>query len=71
MARRGGGDTVTVVYPQGCREINDELGNDELIRRLKSLAHTFQGLGQVRVPQIQGFLAVNDKSNLNHCSAII
>jgi len=26
--------------------VNDELGNDELIRRLKSLAHTFQGLGQ-------------------------
>ena len=48
MARRGGGDSTTVVYPPGCREVNDELGNDELIRRLKSLAHTFQGLGQVR-----------------------
>ena len=48
MARRGGGDSATVVYPPGCREVNDELGNDELIRRLKSLAHTFQGLGQVR-----------------------
>jgi len=39
-------ETVTVIYPPGCREINDELGNDELIRRLKQLAHTFQALGQ-------------------------
>ena len=46
MSRRGQPDTVTVIYPPGCREINDELGNDELIRRLKSLAHTFQALGQ-------------------------
>lgn len=28
----GGSD---IVYPQGCRPINEELGSDELIRRLK------------------------------------
>lgn len=39
----GGSD---IVYPQGCRPINEELGSDELIRRLKTLAHTLQGMGQ-------------------------
>lgn len=24
-----------IVYPQGCRPVNEELGSDELIRRLK------------------------------------
>jgi len=37
---------VTTTYPPGCREINNELGTDELIRRLKTLAHTFQSLSQ-------------------------
>ncbi|XP_054273999.1 sister chromatid cohesion protein PDS5 homolog B-like isoform X2 [Macrosteles quadrilineatus] len=35
-----------IVYPQGCRPINEELGSDELIRRLKTLAHTLQAMGQ-------------------------
>ncbi|XP_004922579.1 sister chromatid cohesion protein PDS5 homolog B-B isoform X2 [Bombyx mandarina] len=35
-----------IVYPQGCRPITDDLGPDELVRRLKVLAHTLQGLGQ-------------------------
>ncbi|XP_028176870.1 sister chromatid cohesion protein PDS5 homolog B-B isoform X2 [Ostrinia furnacalis] len=35
-----------IVYPQGCRPITDDLGADELVRRLKVLAHTLQGLGQ-------------------------
>ncbi|CAK1543464.1 unnamed protein product [Leptosia nina] len=35
-----------IVYPQGCRPITDDLGSDELVRRLKALAHTLQGLGQ-------------------------
>ncbi|XP_063369502.1 sister chromatid cohesion protein PDS5 homolog B [Cydia amplana] len=35
-----------IVYPQGCRPITDDLGPDELVRRLKALAHTLQGLGQ-------------------------
>ncbi len=39
-------DMVTIVYPPGCREVTDDIGNDELIRRLKTLAHTFQMLSQ-------------------------
>ncbi|XP_022921243.1 sister chromatid cohesion protein PDS5 homolog B isoform X2 [Onthophagus taurus] len=35
-----------IVYPPGCRPITDDLGLDELIRRLKSLAHTLQAMGQ-------------------------
>ena len=32
-----------VVYPPGCKEINEELGKDELVRRLKVLNQTEQG----------------------------
>lgn len=35
-----------IVYPPGCRHISDDLGPDELIRRLKTLAHTLQAMGQ-------------------------
>lgn len=35
-----------LVYPPGCKPISDDLGSDELLRRLKVLAHTFQGFGQ-------------------------
>ncbi|KAL5285776.1 PDS5A family protein [Megaselia abdita] len=35
-----------LVYPTGCKPISDDLGSDELLRRLKVLAHTFQGFGQ-------------------------
>lgn len=35
-----------IVYPQGCRPVSDDLGPDELIRRLKTLAHTLQAMGQ-------------------------
>ncbi|KAH1008037.1 sister chromatid cohesion protein PDS5 homolog B-B [Dendroctonus ponderosae] len=35
-----------IVYPAGCRPISDDLGSDELIRRLKTLAHTLQAMGQ-------------------------
>lgn len=35
-----------IVYPPGCRPISDDLGSDELIRRLKTLAHTLQAMGQ-------------------------
>lgn len=34
------------MYPQGCRPVTDDLGPDELVRRLKTLANTLQGLGQ-------------------------
>ncbi|XP_067006125.2 sister chromatid cohesion protein PDS5 homolog B-A [Anabrus simplex] len=35
-----------IVYPQGCRPVTEDLGPDELIRRLKMLAHTLQAMGQ-------------------------
>ncbi|XP_014279866.1 sister chromatid cohesion protein PDS5 homolog B-B isoform X2 [Halyomorpha halys] len=35
-----------IVYPQGCRPVTEDLGPDELIRRLKTLAHTLQAMGQ-------------------------
>ncbi|XP_069130479.1 sister chromatid cohesion protein PDS5 homolog A-like [Argopecten irradians] len=35
-----------VVYPAGCKELSDELGKDELVRRLKLLARAFQDMGQ-------------------------
>ncbi|XP_049833683.1 sister chromatid cohesion protein PDS5 homolog B-B isoform X1 [Schistocerca gregaria] len=35
-----------IVYPQGCRPVTDDLGPDELIRRLKTLAHTLQAMDQ-------------------------
>ncbi|XP_074036685.1 cohesin associated factor B pds5 [Leptinotarsa decemlineata] len=35
-----------IVYPPGCRPISDDLNTDELIRRLKTLAHTLQAMGQ-------------------------
>ncbi|XP_055601218.1 sister chromatid cohesion protein PDS5 homolog B [Uranotaenia lowii] len=35
-----------IVYPPGCRPINEDMGPDELIRRLKTLTHTLQAMGQ-------------------------
>ncbi|KAJ8925853.1 hypothetical protein NQ315_009705 [Exocentrus adspersus] len=35
-----------IIYPPGCRPISDDLNTDELIRRLKTLAHTLQAMGQ-------------------------
>ena len=42
MAR---GDSL-ILYPPGCREVTEDLSPDELIRRLKTLAHTLQSMGQ-------------------------
>ncbi|XP_047738228.1 sister chromatid cohesion protein PDS5 homolog A-A-like [Hyalella azteca] len=42
----GRGDNLTILYPSGCREITEDLSPDELIRRLKTLAHTLQSMGQ-------------------------
>ena len=33
------GDNDPIVYPPGCREITEDLGHDELIRRLKVSPH--------------------------------
>ncbi|XP_067627164.1 sister chromatid cohesion protein PDS5 homolog B isoform X2 [Eurosta solidaginis] len=35
-----------VRYPPGCRVLSEDLGTDELIRRLKTLAHALQAMGQ-------------------------
>lgn len=35
-----------IIYPHGCKAISEDLGSDELIRRLKTLANTLQGMGQ-------------------------
>ena len=36
-------DNVTMDY---CLQVTEDIGSDELIRRLKTLAHTFQTLSQ-------------------------
>ncbi|RWS27620.1 Sister chromatid cohesion protein PDS5-like protein B-A, partial [Leptotrombidium deliense] len=35
-----------LTYPQGCKEINEELPTDDLIRRLKDIAMAFQQMSQ-------------------------
>ncbi|XP_059168056.1 sister chromatid cohesion protein PDS5 homolog A-B-like isoform X2 [Physella acuta] len=35
-----------IVYPPGCKELTEDVGKDELIRRLKVLARAFQDMGQ-------------------------
>ncbi|XP_026466131.1 sister chromatid cohesion protein PDS5 homolog B isoform X1 [Ctenocephalides felis] len=35
-----------IEYPNGCRPVSENLGADELIRRLKTLAHTLQAMSQ-------------------------
>ncbi|KAK2159284.1 hypothetical protein LSH36_155g04017 [Paralvinella palmiformis] len=35
-----------ITYPPGCKELNEELSKDELVRRLKLLARAFQEMGQ-------------------------
>ncbi|XP_066979416.1 sister chromatid cohesion protein PDS5 homolog B-B isoform X2 [Macrobrachium rosenbergii] len=42
----GRGDNLTILYPPGCREVTEDIGPDEMIRRLKTLAHTLQSMGQ-------------------------
>ncbi|XP_042234585.1 sister chromatid cohesion protein PDS5 homolog B-B-like isoform X3 [Homarus americanus] len=42
----GRGDNLTILYPSGCKEVTEDVGPDELIRRLKTLAHTLQSMGQ-------------------------
>ncbi|XP_059483617.1 sister chromatid cohesion protein PDS5 homolog A-A isoform X4 [Neocloeon triangulifer] len=46
MPRGVGEGSTALVYPSGCREVKEDLSPDELIRRLKTLAHTFQSMGQ-------------------------
>lgn len=37
---------ATVHYPDGCRELSEDLTREELIKRLKVLARAFQEMGQ-------------------------
>ncbi|XP_037070380.1 sister chromatid cohesion protein PDS5 homolog A-A-like [Pollicipes pollicipes] len=47
MSRAGSStESAAILYPPGCREITEDLGPDELIRRLKTLAHTYQSMVQ-------------------------
>jgi len=51
MSRRGGKkvgivSTEAILYPTGCKDVSDDMHVDELIRRLKVLATTFQSMGQ-------------------------
>jgi len=36
----------TIIYPPSCKEVNDDIGADELVRRLKQLANSFQQMVQ-------------------------
>jgi len=38
--------TETGAYPPGCKDVQEDMNLDELIRRLKFLAATFQSMGQ-------------------------
>ncbi|BET00337.1 PDS5, Hypothetical protein cohesion maintenance, homolog [Nesidiocoris tenuis] len=58
-----------IVYPQGCRPISEDLSPDELIRRLKTLAHTLQAMGQdegMYQPYIPLALHLADDHFLSH-----
>ncbi|KAJ8298337.1 hypothetical protein KUTeg_024868 [Tegillarca granosa] len=43
-----------IVYPAGCKEISEDLGKDELVKRLKLLARAFQDMGQDDNEQYSG-----------------
>lgn len=60
-----------IVYPVGCKPIDDDLGPDELVRRLKVLSHTFQNLDQdeeVNQQYIPLALHFADEQFLTHSS---
>lgn len=41
-----GGKPNKIVYPPNCKEVSEDIGKDELVRRLKMLARVFQDMGQ-------------------------
>ncbi|GAB0090696.1 pds5 [Sergentomyia squamirostris] len=60
-----------IIYPQGCKPVTDDLGPDELIRRLKALSHTLQTMGQeegVYQQYIPLALHLADEQFLEHAS---
>ncbi|KAH9410377.1 Sister chromatid cohesion protein PDS5 A [Tyrophagus putrescentiae] len=46
MATNHGIRSAEIKYPQGCKDINEELSTDDLIRRLKDIAMAFQQMSQ-------------------------
>lgn len=38
--------TEAILYPTGCKDVQEDMHADELIRRLKVLASAFQSMGQ-------------------------
>ena len=43
----GGGDTVTIIYPQGCKEVTEDLTLDELIKHGAEVVVDFTTPGSV------------------------
>ncbi|KAK6173333.1 hypothetical protein SNE40_016804 [Patella caerulea] len=54
MSSKAIGKSTKVVYPPGCKEINEELSKDELVKRLKLLARAFQDMSQDENAQFSG-----------------
>ncbi|XP_052089620.1 sister chromatid cohesion protein PDS5 homolog B-like isoform X2 [Mytilus californianus] len=48
------GKANKIVYPPGCKDITEEIGKEELVRRLKLLARAFQDMGQDDNDQYSG-----------------
>lgn len=40
------GNNLAILYPLGCQEVMEDVGSDELIHQLKTLAYTLQSMGQ-------------------------
>lgn len=60
-----------IAYPHGCKPILEDLGQDELIRRLKNLTNTLQAMGQdegLYQQYIPLALHLADEYFLNHSS---
>lgn len=52
-----------IVYPQGCRPVSDDLGPDELIRRLKVSSYSIGAFMVVSpAPWMLVYLTVFDKN---------
>ncbi|XP_015792482.1 sister chromatid cohesion protein PDS5 homolog B [Tetranychus urticae] len=46
LSSGAGGNSNKLVYPPGCKDVNEELPTDDLIRRLKDIAMAFQQMSQ-------------------------
>ncbi len=58
-----------IVYPAGCKEINEELNKDELIKRLKVGLKETEAKTNI-LTQIQVMLCVNCQRNFKHHNMI-